>query len=357
MCAIALRSAVAMGLHLRTENEDVSSISKETRYRLWWALYSLDVQLCLMTGRPLNMDLEYCTTPLPVPYPEEQFLDTRVAQLIADEDARKATVAYFATCVVNNDSGFQQRSPSSLHSIIREGYENNPNTTFAPDSIEPNTSLYFLCRVGLACLGRRAMDEIHSPRTVSLLWDEIETLISRNNASVDHWLAELPSYYNFDKSSRSLPFARQRTSLAFRFYSIKLIILEPCLRRLMGVPTEGPCSSRCHTMAAMCMQVAGNVLDLLPDEPDIPWIYEYCPWWSIVHYIMQSSTILLVSLAGQIELDSVQLEKLSRYIRKAYRWLQGMSRKDELARRACQIFQEVATCHVPDLVCVSISPS
>lgn len=50
MCAIVLRSAVAMGIRLRTENEDVSSISKETRYRLWWALYALDVQLCLMTG-------------------------------------------------------------------------------------------------------------------------------------------------------------------------------------------------------------------------------------------------------------------------------------------------------------------
>lgn len=122
---------------------------------------------------------------------------------------------------------------------MRGGYQNNPNTTFALGSIEPNTSLYFQCRVGLACLGRRAID---------------------------------PSFYNFDKSSRSLPFARQRTSLAFRFYSIKLITLEPCLRRLMGVPIEGPCSSRCQIMAAMCIQVAGNVLDLLPDEPDIPWI-------------------------------------------------------------------------------------
>jgi hypothetical protein len=73
MCGIAIRSAVTVGIHLRTENEAISSISKETRYRVWWALYSLDVQLFLMTGRPVNMDLGYCTTPLPVPYLEEDF--------------------------------------------------------------------------------------------------------------------------------------------------------------------------------------------------------------------------------------------------------------------------------------------
>src|SRR3954471_7757939 len=95
MCGIAMRSAVTMGIHLRTENESISSMSKETRYRLWWALYSLDVQLCLMTGRPLNMDLRYCTTPLPVPCQVEDFLDDRIAQIIANEDIRKALVSFF----------------------------------------------------------------------------------------------------------------------------------------------------------------------------------------------------------------------------------------------------------------------
>lgn len=357
MCGIALRSAVAMEIHLRTENWDLSNISKETRYRLWWALYSLDVQLCLMIGRPHNIDLGNCTTPLPVPFPEEDFLDNRVAQVIADEDIRKATVASFASCASKSDSGGQHRLPCSHCSVATEGHGNNSDDTFALGSIEPNTSLYFLCRVNLACIGRNAMDEIHSPRAASLPWDEVETLIARNNAYVDDWLARLPSYYNFDKSLPSVPFVRQRTSLAFRFYSIKLIILEPCLRRVIGILTEGPCSARCQTMAAICLQVARSVLNLLPDEPDIPWLYEYCPWWSIVHYIMQSSTILMVSLAGQVELGFARLEETSRSIKKACRWLQEMSRTDEFSRRAWNVFHEVAARHIPDLVRLSTASS
>ncbi|KAJ6010286.1 hypothetical protein N7522_005302, partial [Penicillium canescens] len=347
MCSIAMRSAVAIGVHLRTENAAISSISKETRYRLWWALYSLDVQLCLMTGRPLNMDLRYCTTPLPVPYHEEDFLDGRVAQIIANEDIRKALVSFLIPRAAKPDSGDQQRFARSLPSAVMEGGENDPDASSVPESIKPNTSLYFLCRVGLACIGRTAMDEIHSSSTALLSWDEVETSITRNNASADGWLAQLPSYYNFDKSSPNCPFVRQRTSLAFRFYSIKLIILEPCLRRVIRVSTEGPCSVHCQTMAAICMQVARSVLDILPDEPDVSWLYEYCPWWSILHYIMQCSTILMVSLAGQVELGSIRLEETVRYIRKACRWLHEMSRTDDFSRRAWSIFLELAAFPIP----------
>lgn len=105
------------------------------------------------------------------------------------------------------------------------------------------------------------------------------------------------------------------------------------------------------------MHVARSVLGLLPDEPDIPWLYEYCPWWSILHYIMQSSTILMVSLASQLELGSVRLEETVHDIKKACRWLREMSRTDEFARRAWNIFLELAACHIPDLATLSTSCS
>jgi hypothetical protein len=209
------------------------------------------------------MDLNNCTTPLPVPYPEEDFLDDRVAQIIANEEARMTPIACFPSRAIENDSGGQQCLARSASSVRREEDENRPGAAFVLNGIEPNTSLYFLCRIGLACIGKTAMNDIHSPRTASLSWDEVETSITRNNATADDWLAQLPPCYNFEKSSPNFPFVRQRTSLAFRFYSIKLIILEPCLRRVIGVPTEGPCTAHCQTLAAICMHVARSVLGLL----------------------------------------------------------------------------------------------
>src|SRR3954465_8711664 len=79
-----------MGLNLRSESESVPHFSKEVRYRLWWALFMLDTVLSEMTGRPLSMGEIFCTTPLPVPFGEEDFWDDRVVQLITSQETRGA---------------------------------------------------------------------------------------------------------------------------------------------------------------------------------------------------------------------------------------------------------------------------
>jgi hypothetical protein len=81
------------------------------------------------------------------------------------------------------------------------------------------------------------------------------------------------------------------------------------------------------------------------------------PWWSILHYIMQSSTILLACLAGQVELGSSGLDETLRYINKACRWLREMSRTDEFSKRAWNVFYEVAVSHIPNLVPLSAATS
>jgi hypothetical protein len=103
-------------------------------------------------------------------------------------------------------------------------------------------------------------------------------------------------------------------------------------------------------MAAICIQVARSVLDLLPDEPDVPWLYENCPWWSILHYIMKCSSILMVSLVSQLELSTIQHEEIMIYPRKAYRWVHEMSNTDEFSKRAFSVFRELISYHAPDLV-------
>ncbi|KAJ5607199.1 hypothetical protein N7537_003818 [Penicillium hordei] len=349
ICGVAMRSAVAMGIHLRSKSESISYISNEMRYRLWWALYSLDIQLCSMTGRPPNMSLEYCTAFLPAPYQEEDFLEDHVSQFISDDDTRKALLASFIFRAFKSD----RKGEHAEHLHHPAMSDNDSPIALAPNSVKPNTSLYFLFRLGLAFVGRAAMDEIHSPSTASLSWDELEASIIRNNASADNWLANLPFVYHFEKSSPNRPFVRQRTSLAFQFYSIKLVILEPCLRRAIRVPFEGSCSKHCQIMATLCMQVAESVLNLFPDKADIRWLYGYCPWWSIVHYLMQSSAILLIGLAGQIDLGAIQNAATVNNIRKACGWLYEMSKNDRFSKRAWGVYRGLAARHNPNLVPLS----
>ncbi|CAP93026.1 Pc16g03560 [Penicillium rubens Wisconsin 54-1255] len=357
MCGVAMRSAVAMGIHLRSESESISYISKETRYRLWWALYSLDIQLCSMTGRPPNMSLEYCTAFLPAPHREEDFHEDHVSRFIADDHTRRALFSSFISRAFKLDGQGNNLHAEPLHHSAISEEDDVPRIASVASTAKPNASVYFLYRLSLTCIGRAALDEIHSPSTASLSWDELESTIAKNNASADDWLAELPHIYHFEKPSPNCPFVRQRTSLAFQFYSIKLIILEPCLRRAIRVSFDGPCSKHCQSMATLCMQVAGSVINLLCDKVDVRWLYGYCPWWSIVHYIMQCSTILLVGLVGQIDLGEIQNAATVRNVKKACGWLFEMSKTDDYSKRAWGIYSRLAAHHNPDLVLPSTSTS
>jgi hypothetical protein len=87
-----------------------------------------------MTGRPLNIDLDNCTTPLPVPYPEENFLDDRVARVIADESTRKAIVASFVPRAISKDGEDHKLPPPFLHPIVGKVRENEQDATAAPES-------------------------------------------------------------------------------------------------------------------------------------------------------------------------------------------------------------------------------
>ncbi|KAI8713878.1 Fungal-trans domain-containing protein [Fusarium sp. LHS14.1] len=53
----AVRLAHTIGLHRNDYNHTLSSIEKEMRNRVFWVAVSLDIQLCLQTGRPPAHDL------------------------------------------------------------------------------------------------------------------------------------------------------------------------------------------------------------------------------------------------------------------------------------------------------------
>ncbi|KAJ5264633.1 hypothetical protein N7505_007426, partial [Penicillium chrysogenum] len=113
------------------ESESISYISKETRYRLWWALYSLGIQLCSMTGRPPNMTLEYCTALLPAPHREEDFQEDHVSRFIADDHTRKALLASFISRAFKPDGqGNNQHAEPPHHSAISEGEDDVPRIAF-----------------------------------------------------------------------------------------------------------------------------------------------------------------------------------------------------------------------------------
>ncbi|KAJ5160694.1 uncharacterized protein N7482_007698 [Penicillium canariense] len=348
---IAIRSAVAMGLNLRSETESIAQVSKETRYRVWWALFMLDIVLCAMTGRPPSTETFFCTTPLPIPYIEEDFETEGVVQLIGDLSIRNNLLT---ALLISGGGGTPKSSDASTDythgatTSSKKGKEAEQTANSLTDTITPNISLHFLYGVDLAFLMRDAIQTLYAPGTTRRSWIEMEVAISNLNAQADHWLSRLPAEFHFTKldAPSTDPFVRQRISLGFRFYTTKLIISQPCLRHLAyQVPGSGPSGALCGTMAAMCVQVASAMLNMLPSEPDAPWLFGISPWWCILHYIMQSMTILLIELFARTQPGTPEAARLVAKVQKAARWLREMSTKDQSSHRAWLVCMDILSRH------------
>lgn len=334
-----------MGLNIRSESESITHSSKELRYRVWWALFTLDIMLCEMTGRPPGTGEIFCSTPLPVPFAEEDFWDKRVAQVITDQRTRNA---FFASLISDTVTASPEESTTlripERHGADKGKQEERASQTGA-ENLTPNSSLYFLYAVDLAHLLREAINTLYAPRAIRQSWHDIETAIPTLNNHADNWLSRLPAEFNFTMLDTTHQFLQQRAGLAFRFYATKLIILQPCIQRLFQQSEPSSPGTVCDQMASLCVQIAGQMLELLPKEPDSTWLYGVAPWWCILHNIMQSTTILLTELLTRTHVGTTKAVGITKKINKATRFLKVMSSKDLSSKRAWLICMDLLSRH------------
>lgn len=324
-----MQSAIAMGIHLRSESTSITHVSKETRYRLWWALYLLDTVLSVMTGRMPRMTQEHCTTPLPVPYKEEDFWDEHVMKLILDNESRaRLTASPLPRDSTPTSNGYPGYSPSQ---------QSMPQPQ-PPPQIQANVSLYLLYSINLAAVMRDAMNMLYSPEAGRKMRNDTEMAMTSLNNAADNWLARLPETYRFVEARVERAFSRQRTSLAFQYYSTKLVILHPALHAL--VYGEDNIGDTYVQMATICVKAASRMVDLLPNEPSLSWLSGCSPWWCALHYLTQSTVVLSTQLLAQSPPRPERSETLER-VEKALRWLGDCSAKDASFQRAWGNFTEL----------------
>lgn len=319
-----------MGIHLRSESPSITHVSKETRYRLWWALYLLDILLCVITGRMPRMQQEHCTTPLPVPYKEEDFRDEHVMRLILDIQSRgrlMASLLSFDPSTEPNDPLANSPSPQSMSQSASPSQQ-----------LQANVSLYLLYSIDLAAVMRETIEILYSPEAGRRSRSDTELAMASLNSAADNWFARLPATYRFAEARDDRAFVRQRTSLAFQYYSTKLVISKPALRSHMS--GEDSFTGLDVPMAIICLNSAGQMLDLLPNEPNISWLLACSPWWCALHYLTQSTVVLITQLLTQNEASASERNESLGRVEKALRWLSECSAKDPSFKRVWGHFTE-----------------
>ncbi|KAH2041763.1 hypothetical protein KXW48_000742 [Aspergillus fumigatus] len=334
IASLAVRSGISLGINMKNTSETTPSISKEARYRVWWCLYTFEHMLGVMTGRSTCILDGVCTTPMPLPFDEEQLREPFAAKLLADQDMRQA---YIESAMA---SSYVRQMPLNPPGGRDAQLADKPRDAQWLKSQPASRALCYLFYTDLAVIGQEIVNRVYSPDCVNTPWPHIENRIGELRARIDRWYHNLPEVFDFahKMAEEDQELLRLKLFLAFHFYSARITLGRPCLCRrdaLPRDPSKKPTFS--HGMAVVSLESALRMLELLPDEPNAIQLYQICPWWCNLHYLMQAATVLLLELSfGNIHMPEEEPNFFAA-AKKAVRWLYAMSECSAASRRAWQL--------------------
>ncbi|KAJ6104114.1 hypothetical protein N7523_010434 [Penicillium sp. IBT 18751x] len=345
---LALRSALSLGINLRLTDDRTHNASKEARCRLWWSIYCLENLLTSMHGRASGVGEGICSVPPPIPVEEEYFEKPDVQRLFHDHQARD----------------------DHLRATIFEAPSNHipqPTSTTWISQCSPSPSLFFYYLVDLALISQSVINKIYSIEGIREGTSQIEYRLQKYATLMDRWLAKLPSNYQFTIPSSgpwhlnhpklddtSAPYVRECVCLAMSYFSSRIALCRPCLSHNH---TQNPGDSRTKLrseMATQCLQAACALISILPETPNIAWLARVAPWWSVLHFLMQATTALLLGLSHasitdyststapmSVPLNEIDLKAAIVETRKVFFWIHAMAVVDPAARRAFLLVESV----------------
>ncbi|KAJ5211775.1 uncharacterized protein N7498_003421 [Penicillium cinerascens] len=333
MSALAVRSAITLGINMKSSSPTTPNISKEARYRVWWCLYTFEHLLGIMTGRATCILDGVCTTPLPLPFEEEDLSEPIAAEILnnshlRDDRVNQVMASAWVRHMPLNPPGGKESSPSSRA-------RDNSWVKSLPFSY----GLTYLYYCDLAVITQEIVNKVYSVDCVMVPWAHIENRIGELRSRCDLWYRSLPNVLDFTQKNDDGPdVLRSKLALAFQYYSARITLGRPCLCR-RDAQQKNPADRSCfsHDMAVLTLESAMRMLDLVPDEPNAVQLYQISPWWCILHYLMQAATILLLELSfGSVHMPDDEKNFIA-FAKKAIRWLFAMSEHSVASRRAWQL--------------------
>ncbi|KAJ5824535.1 hypothetical protein N7447_006875 [Penicillium robsamsonii] len=332
---LAIRSAITLGINLKSSSLKMPGVAKEVPCRVWWCLYTVEHKLGSMTGRTTSISTNMYSAQLPLPFDEDHLPEEANSELLDDLHMKEKHVNMAMT------------SPHLRHPDCQQTEEAKAGRSWL-QSLPVNTSLYFLYYCDLTVLNQEILDRVYSAGSALVSWEDIKGTIKRLKENVDTWLSTLPPGLDFtsmrDEKQQTY---WAKTNLAFHYYSTRILLGRPCLCRYNPTRSQERRKSLeqrgfSHDMAIMTLESAMHMLDLLPDEPDSAHLYQFTPWWCFLHYIMQTATIIILELSfGCVHMKDRESD-LVQSAKKSIRWLYMMSMHCTASYRAWQLCQSAA---------------
>lgn len=333
MSALAVRSAITLGINMKNSSTDTPNISKEARYRVWWCLYTFEHMLGIMTGRATCIQDGVCTSPLPVPFDEDHLSEPTAVEILNNATLRDERInTVMASAWVRH----MPLNPTGGKDATGTSHERDNSWV---KSLPFNSGLCHLYYCDLAVIAQEIVNKVYSVDCVMVPWAHIENRIGELRSRCDLWYTSLPSTLDFTRTNDEGPdILRSKLALAFFYYSARITLGRPCLcRRDARQKSPSDKTIFSHDMAVFTLESAVRMLDLIPDETDAVRLYGIAPWWCVLHYLMQSATVLLLEISfGYVHMPEDE-RNFVRLAKKAVRWLYAMSEHSIASRRAWQL--------------------
>ena len=332
VAGLAVRSSISLGLNLKNTS-DSTDLSTESRYRVWWCLYALENMLGIMTGRVTYISDGVCKTPFPLPFDEENLSDLTATKLLNNHDLHCAFIESNLACF---DIRHMRVHPQGSEEASHAGHMSNPSWLKSQSACSAMGFLYY---IDLTVILQEIVNQVYSLDSCSLPWSDVEDRIRILKSRVDLWRSNLPEAYDFTRLDDQDPdLLREKLFLGFHFYSSLITLGRPCLCRHESRRSDpAQKSTFSHGIALIALESARLMLDLIPNSPDPVWLFQNCPFWCILHYIMQAGTVLLLELSLNCIHVPEERKSILDYSRKAVLWLLAMSHHSLASRRAWEL--------------------
>ncbi|KAL4912702.1 fungal-specific transcription factor domain-containing protein [Aspergillus aurantiobrunneus] len=347
--SMAMRSAISLGINLRFKDDKTHYASKEARTRLWWSIFLLEHLITSITGRVSGCGTEVSAALLPVPFDEE------------GTDGNPGPRAIFHN---------RELPASHLQMALFQTEEEAQSAAAWIAKCEPSPTLLFHCIVDLSVIGQTIINSVYSVQSLRESSGQLEQRLQKLSGCMDVWLHKVPLPYRFTVSPEDdsyylspgvTEFIRERITLAMYYYSARITLCRPCLSH--NSPTHHKAreaSSRASYRAMLngaCLRASIFLLSILPEKPDTVWLTTVTPWWTILHFIMQATTALLIGLSTQSceegepnnDFSLLNRDTMVQETKKALHWIHHLAYNSRAARRAFVLCERFLTRMGPSL--------
>jgi hypothetical protein len=325
----ATRHAIALGLHLTVTDPSVIPLDRLRRAMAWYALYSLEVLLGEILGRPTSVSISNVTIPISI----FEKTDKRGLERPTQPDERtdlQETKRIWVQFLKQQREGQQRTTDSPMP------------WTNSPTAGEEIPASHFPYRLRLCHLSDKIGTQLYTGR-VDHPWSEIQRRIREIQTELRQWLEALPTELAFHSDAPSGAVdPRVQLELSMYYQSVQMMLHRPCLCDVEIAGESHSSQAFNRDCASACVHAAVSMIASLPDNPDEREAYQLLPWWTLLHYLAQATSVLLLELSLDAQhLSPNETGELVRHLKKAMAYLRCLTEGSLSAYRLWRMLRQL----------------